>query len=98
MKYIIDGKKFDTSKSELVIKFRQRAKELTRSFILGDGEYNPMCEASMYRTEKGTFIIIREYENNIEKEIISEAEAKDILETLNEVEKIEKLFGELEEI
>lgn len=98
MQYIINGKKFDTSKSELVIKFRQRAKELTRSFIFGDGKYNPMCEASMYRTTKGTFAIIRKYEDCTEKEIISETEAKNILETLNEVEKIEKLFGDLEEI
>ncbi|GEM_PF-2080973 len=98
MQYIIDGKKFDTSKSELVIKFKQRAKELTRSFLFEDGKYNPMCEASMYRTTKGAFAIIRKRENYTEKEIISEAEAKDILETLNEVEKIEKLFGNLEEI
>lgn len=49
MKKIIDGKLYDTTKSELVVRFR-RWVTLTNPFR---GEYEDWVECELYRTRKG---------------------------------------------
>lgn len=101
MKYLINGKVYDTEKSQEIIKYVQGV-ENKGMFITT----YPRYEHTLYKSPKGQFFVHIgkyvgktdvSYSNKDYIELKSEEEAKEILEELNQIEKYIEVFGEMEE-
>ena len=101
MKYLINGKVYDTEKSQEIIKYTQGI-EHKGLFVTT----YPRYEHTLYKSPKGQFFVhIGEYVKQSAVvysdkdyiELLSEEEVKEILNQLNEIDKYKELFDDLEE-
>ena len=101
MKYLINGKVYDTEKSQEIIKYTQGI-EHKGLFVTT----YPRYEHTLYKSPKGQFFVhIGKYVGKIDVsyndknyiELKSEEDVKGILEDLNQIEKYIEVFGEMEE-
>lgn len=97
MIFILDDKKYDTDKSEVVLKYREKFEGM----ILWGRQLYDLCPMTLYKTQKGNWFSVREIEKNGLKSYVAykhtKASVKEILSNLNKVELIEKHFENLEE-
>ncbi len=98
-KYIIDGKSYDTDKSTLIVSFRRRLGSVSEAFGI---ESKAWFDGRLYKTDKSNWFetIAKSTNtnwNNVHTHALSEDEAKQLLQSLNEVELYIEHFGELEE-
>ena len=100
-RYLLDNKVYDTEKAEEIIKYIKPIKH--NGLFLNT---YPQYRHTLYKTQKGNFFVhIGEYVGNPEIlyddkdyiEILSADEVKEILNQLNDVEKYEEIFDDLEE-
>lgn len=101
MKYLINGKVYDTETSQEIIKYVQGV-EHKGLFVTT----YPRYEHTLYKSPKGQFFVhIGKYVGKTDIsyndknyiELKSEQDAKGILEDLNQIEKYIEVFGEMEE-
>lgn len=100
-RYLLDNKVYDTEKAEEIIKYIKPIKYKGLFF-----NTYPKYRHTLYKTQKGKFFVhIGEYVGNPEIlyddkdyiEILSADEVKEILNKLNDIEKYDEIFGDLEE-
>ncbi|MDF2800834.1 MAG: hypothetical protein K0S61_737 [Anaerocolumna sp.] len=94
MIFILDNKKYDTEKSEEIYKFRRK---YPRGTLFNMPMYY-LDSMVLYRTQKGNWFSVRETES--QKFIAymeTDGSVKEIFSNLNEVELIEKYFGNIDE-
>ncbi len=101
MRYLLDGKIYDTEKSEKIIKYKKGV-EHKGLFLTTYPEF----EHTIYKTPKGNFFVhVGKYlgEKDISYkdtdyiELISTSKVKEVLEQLNDVDIYEKIFRKIEE-
>lgn len=97
MIFILDDKKYDTEKSEVVFKYKKKFEGM----ILWGRQLYDWCSMTLYKTQKGNWFSVREIDKNGTKTHVAYKEtkrsAREILSNLNEVELIEKHFETMEE-
>lgn len=102
MKYLINNKIYDTETSEKIITY---IKQIPHKGLFNFISY-PKYRHTLYKTKKGQFFVhIGEYvgqtdisySNKDYIELLSEDEVKGILNALNNIEKYEELFDDIEE-
>ena len=100
-RYLLDNKVYDTEKAEEIIKYIKPIKY--NGLFLNT---YPKYRHTLYKTQNGKFFVhIGEYVGNPDFsyddkdyiEILSAYEVKEILNQLNDVEKYEEIFDDLEE-
>jgi hypothetical protein len=100
-RYLLNNKIYDTEKAQEIIKY---IKPIEHNGVFF--KTYPKYEHTLYKTQKGKFFLhIGEYvrESNISYkdkdyiELLSADEVKEILNRLNEIEKYEELFDDLED-
>ena len=100
-RYLLDNKVYDTEKAEEIIKYIKPIKY--NGLFLNT---YPKYRHTLYKTQNGKFFVhIGEYVGNPDFsyddkdyiEILSADEVKEILNQLNDVEKYEEIFDDLEE-
>lgn len=102
MRYMLNNKVYDTEKAQEIIKY---IKPIEHKGIFGYSSY-PRFRHTLYKTQKGQFFVhIGEYvgrpdisyNNKDYIELLSDNEVKAILNSLNEIDKYDELFDDLEE-
>ena len=100
-RYLLNNKVYDTEKSEEIIRYIKPIKY--NGLILNT---YPEYRHILYKTQKGNFFVhVGKYVGNPDFsygdkdyiELLSADEVKDILNQLNEIEKYEEIFDDLEE-
>ncbi|MCX0363235.1 hypothetical protein LI063_03530 [Clostridium perfringens] len=85
MKFIVNRKKFDTDKAELIV-----------SYTRGMGLVTIPSIIDLYKTQSGKWIEVDT--NDLRCKEIKTEDVENIFLTLNKVELYEKYFGKLEEV
>lgn len=101
MRYLLNNKVYDTEKAQEIIKYIKPI-EHNGLFL----KTYPKYRHTLYKTQKGKFFVhIGEYVGNSDIsygdkdyiELLSADEVKEVLNQLNEIEKYEEIFDDLEE-
>lgn len=93
MEFIIDGKLFDTSKAESILKFKDcRRKTSGRLSFYGT------VDAELFKTKNGCWVVVWHDGEDFRAEIETEETVKATFERWNEVELYKKHFGEIGEL
>lgn len=101
MRYLLNNKVYDTEKAQEIIKYIKPIEHNGLFF-----KTYPKYRHTLYKTQKGKFFVhIGEYIGNpdisyVDKdyiELLSADEVKEVLNKLNEIEKYEEIFDDLEE-
>lgn len=101
MRYLLNNKVYDTEKAQEIIKYIKPI-EHNGLFL----KTYPKYRHTLYKTQKGKFFVhIEEYVGNSDIsygdkdyiELLSADEVKEVLNQLNEIEKYEEIFDDLEE-
>lgn len=101
MRYLIKNKVYDTEKAQEIIKYIKPIEHNGLFF-----KTYPKYRHTLYKTQKGKFFVhIGEYVGNPDIsyddkdyiELLSADEVKEVLNQLNEIEKYEEIFDDLEE-
>lgn len=101
MRYLLNNKVYDTEKAQEIIKYIKPI-EHNGLFL----KTYPKYRHTLYETQKGKFFVhIGEYVGNPDIsygdkdyiELLSADEVKEVLNQLNEIEKYEEIFDDLEE-
>lgn len=101
MRYLLNNKVYDTEKAQEIIKYIKPI-EHNGLFL----KTYPKYRHTLYKTQKGKFFVhIGEYVGNPDIsygdkdyiELLSADEVKEVLNQLNEIEKYEEIFDDLEE-
>ena len=91
MKYVIDGKLYDTETSDVILIYKIRHLDV---FLL-NVEFTP-CDVYLYKTKKGNYFILKELPNRTITNVVNEETVKEIL-LEHDYDKYAELFGPLEE-
>lgn len=101
MRYLLNNKVYDTEKAQEIIKYIKPIEHNGLFF-----KTYPKYRHTLYKTQKGKFFVhIGEYVGNPDIsyddkdyiELLSADEVKEVLNQLNEIEKYEEIFDDLEE-
>ena len=101
MRYLLNNKVYDTEKAQEIIKYIKPIEHNGLFF-----KTYPKYRHTLYKTQKGKFFVhIGEYVENPDIsygdkdyiELLSADEVKEVLNQLNEIEKYEEIFDDLEE-
>lgn len=92
MKFIVNGKIYDTDKAEKVLDYK-------RSFQNGRlPQLSIMCNTELFRTSKGNwFSVVHGDLEEMTCIVNCENEVKAIFESINEIDLYARYFGDLEE-
>lgn len=91
MKYIMEGKLYDTETSEVILIYKIRNLDV----FLFSARFIP-CDVYLYKTKKGNYFILKELPDRTITNVVSEDTVKKILLEHN-YDKYAELFGPLEE-
>ena len=100
MRYLLNNKVYDTEKAEEIVKYTKPIEHIGLLF-----NTYPRYEHTLYKTSKGQFFVqvgkclISDilYPDKNYIELLSEDDVKEILNRLNNIEKYQELFNDLEE-
>ena len=91
MKYIMDGKIYDTETSEVILRYKTRNLDV----FLFSARFTP-CDVYLYKTKKGNYFTLKVLPDKTITNVVSEETVKKILLEHN-YDKYAELFGPLEE-
>lgn len=91
MKYVIDGKMYDTETSEVILRYKARNLDV----FLFSARFTP-CDVYLYKTKKGNYFTLKVLPDRTITNVVSEDTVKKILLDHN-YDKYAELFGPLEE-
>ena len=91
MKYVIDGKMYDTETSEVILIYKIRNLDV----FLFSARFTP-CDVYLYKTKKGNYFTLKVLPDRTITSVVSEDTVKKILLEHN-YDKYAELFGPLEE-
>lgn len=91
MRYVMDGKLYDTETSEVILIYKTRNLDV----FLFSARFTP-CDVYLYKTKKGNYFTLKELPDKTIMNVVSEEMVKKILLEHN-YDKYTELFGPLEE-
>ena len=91
MKYVMNGKMYDTETSEVILRYKTRDLDV----FLFSARFTP-CDVYLYKTKKGNYFTLKVLPDKTITNVVSEETVKKILLEHN-YDKYAKLFGPLEE-
>lgn len=91
MKYVMDGKLYDTETSEVILRYKTRNLDV----FLFSARFTP-CDIYLYKTKKGNYFTLKVLPDKTITNVVSEETVKKILLDHN-YDKYAELFGPLEE-
>lgn len=91
MKYVMDGKLYDTETSEVILRYKTRNLDV----FLFSARFTP-CDVYLYKTKKGNYFTLKVLPDKTITNVVSEDTVKKILLDHN-YDKYAELFGPLEE-
>lgn len=91
MRYVIDGKMYDTETSEVILRYKTRNLDV----FLFSARFTP-CDVYLYKTKKGNYFTLKVLPDRTITNVVSEDTVKKILLEHN-YDKYAELFGPLEE-
>ena len=91
MKYVMDGKLYDTETSEVILIY----KICNLDVFLFSAKFTP-CDVYLYKTKKGNYFTLKVLPDRTITNVVSEDTVKKILLEYN-YDKYAELFGPLEE-
>lgn len=91
MKYVMNGKMYDTETSEVILRYKTRDLDV----FLFSARFTP-CDVYLYKTKKGNYFTLKVLPDKTITNVVSEETVKKILLEHN-YDKYAELFGPLEE-
>lgn len=91
MRYVMDGKMYDTETSEVILRYKTRDLDV----FLFSARFTS-CDAYLYKTKKGNYFTLKVLPDKTITNVVSEETVKKILLDHN-YDKYAELFGPLEE-
>ena len=91
MRYVMDGKMYDTETSEVILRYKTRDLDV----FLFSARFTP-CDVYLYKTKKGNYFTLKVLPDKTITNVVSEETVKKILLEHN-YDKYAELFGPLEE-
>lgn len=91
MRYVMDGKMYDTETSEVILRYKTRDLDV----FLFSARFTA-CDVYLYKTKKGNYFTLKVLPDRTITNVVSEETVKKILLDHN-YDKYAELFGPLEE-